>query len=71
LAGTEFMDRLDYYANSWLPARDLVIKALHERDDVDPSGKILLFEQFCPWKVCAILLSVSVIDAESNIGTSL
>jgi hypothetical protein len=47
------MDRLDYYANSWLPARDLVIKALHERDDVDPSGKILLFEQFCPWKVCA------------------
>jgi hypothetical protein len=45
------MDRLEYYAHSWLPARDLVMKALGGRDGVDPSGRILLFEQFCPWKV--------------------
>lgn len=45
------MGRLDYYANSWLPARDLVISALAYRLYVDPSGKILLFEQYAPWKV--------------------
>jgi uncharacterized UPF0160 family protein len=50
LTGEEFLGRLDYYANSWLPARDLVISALAYRLYVDPSGKILLFEQYAPWK---------------------
>ncbi|GBE77911.1 GAMM1 protein [Sparassis latifolia] len=50
LVGEEFLGRLDYYANSWLPARDLVAAALARRTEVDPSGKIVLFELFLPWK---------------------
>ncbi|KAH7931001.1 GAMM1 protein [Leucogyrophana mollusca] len=50
LTGEEFMGRLDYYANAWLPARDLIISGLSTRQNVDPSGKIVLFEQFAPWK---------------------
>jgi uncharacterized UPF0160 family protein len=50
------MERLHYYVDAWLPARDLVAKALNERDSVDPSGKILLFERFCPWKVSQALV---------------
>jgi len=50
MTGEEFLGRLDYYANAWLPARDLVVSALTQRNNVDPSGKILLFEQFAPWK---------------------
>lgn len=50
MTGDEFLGRLDYYANAWLPARDLVVSALAHRNNVDPSGKILLFEQFAPWK---------------------
>jgi len=50
MTGDEFLGRLDYYANAWLPARDLVVSALAQRNNVDPSGKILLFEKFAPWK---------------------
>jgi len=50
LVGDEFVGRLQYYANAWLPGRDLVIAGLSKRGEVDPSGKIILFEQFCPWK---------------------
>ena len=53
MVGTEFLQRLDYYANAWLPARDLVVAALSKRKEVDPSGCIILFEQFAPWKVCS------------------
>lgn len=54
LAGTEFFERLDYYAKAWLPGRGLVVKALEERftnDVQDPEGRVLVFEEFCPWKV--------------------
>lgn len=50
MVGDEFVDRLNYYANAWLPARDLVAAGLKERSHVDPSGKIVLFEQYAPWK---------------------
>ncbi|KAF9229314.1 metal-dependent protein hydrolase [Gyrodon lividus] len=50
LTGEEFLGRLKYYADAWLPARDIVLSALSARHNVDPSGKILLFEQFAPWK---------------------
>ncbi|KAB5590405.1 GAMM1 protein/Ni-binding urease accessory protein (UreG) [Ceratobasidium theobromae] len=50
LTGTEFLGRLDYLANAWWPARDLVSHALENRTNVDPSGRIVLFEQFAPWK---------------------
>ena len=51
MVGTEFLQRLDYYAKAWLPARDLVVAALEKRKQVDQSGRIILFEQFAPWKV--------------------
>ncbi|EIM92455.1 metal-dependent protein hydrolase [Stereum hirsutum FP-91666 SS1] len=50
LTGEEFLGRLDYYGKAWLPARDLVVKALNERTQYHPSGKIIVFEQFAPWK---------------------
>jgi hypothetical protein len=51
LAGEEFFGRLDYYAKAWLPARTLVADGLSRRAQVDLSGRIILFEQFAPWKV--------------------
>jgi len=50
LTGEEFMGRLDYYSQAWLPARDIVKKGLDARAAIDPGGHIILFEQFCPWK---------------------
>ncbi|KAH8102640.1 GAMM1 protein [Cristinia sonorae] len=50
LVGGEFFGRLGYYANAWLPARDLVAAALKKRTEVASSGKIVLFDQFAPWK---------------------
>jgi len=50
LTGTEFMGRLSYYADAWLPARGLVKSALDARHVVNPSGHIILFEHYCPWK---------------------
>ena len=51
MTGEEFLSRLDYYAYAWLPARQLVQAALDKRTQVDASGKIILFEEFLPWKV--------------------
>lgn len=45
MAGDEFENRLDYYANAWLPARDVVLEAVTKRFEVDPSGQIVIFNQ--------------------------
>ncbi|XP_018534481.1 UPF0160 protein MYG1, mitochondrial isoform X2 [Lates calcarifer] len=51
MVGEEFLDRLDYYQSSWLPARVVVEDAVKERHQVDPSGEVVLFSQGgCPWK---------------------
>ncbi|KAF8517392.1 GAMM1 protein [Hysterangium stoloniferum] len=50
LAGGEFLNRLDFYAKAWLPARDLVMEALKRRKEVHHSGNIVVFERFVPWK---------------------
>ncbi|KAJ7071002.1 GAMM1 protein [Mycena amicta] len=50
LTGGEFLGKLDYYANAWLPARDLLNSAIQASKSTDPSGKIIVFEQFLPWK---------------------
>jgi len=50
LAGEEFLGRLNYYGQSWLPAHDLVREALSERTNVDPEGRIILFNLYAPWK---------------------
>jgi len=48
--GEIFVDLVKGYGLGWLPAKTLVRKAVESRMDVDASGKILLFDQFCPWK---------------------
>ena len=55
IAGEEFFDRVDYAVHAWLPARQLVAKALAERkqksDDSDPSGRLIIFDTSVAWKV--------------------
>jgi len=48
--GTVFVNKLDYYGKSWLPARDHVVKAVQTRKTIHPSGKIMVFETSVPWK---------------------
>jgi len=50
VAGEELVQKITYYGKVWYPARHIVEKALLSRFDVDPSGKIILLNQFCPWK---------------------
>jgi uncharacterized UPF0160 family protein len=49
--GEEFDRDLEYYARSWLPAREIVEGAFTGRKEVDPQGRILVFHgQTVPWK---------------------
>eukprot|EP00064_Thunnus_orientalis_P001873 superscaffoldBa00000129_g1877 len=51
MVGEDFLDRLDFYKSSWLPARTVVEEAVKERHKADPSGEVVLFSQGgCPWK---------------------
>ncbi|XP_019646839.1 PREDICTED: UPF0160 protein MYG1, mitochondrial-like [Branchiostoma belcheri] len=50
MVGEEFEDRVRYYSQVWWPGRKLVRDALDARQDVDPSGEVILMEQVCPWK---------------------
>ncbi|KAF8474933.1 metal-dependent protein hydrolase [Kalaharituber pfeilii] len=50
LIGDIFLQKLDYYSNAWLPARDLVLAGINNRKSIHPSGKILTFEISIPWK---------------------
>jgi uncharacterized UPF0160 family protein len=59
LAGEEFLGRLNYYSRSWLPARDIVLSGLSRRTNIDPSGRIIVFDQYAPWKACPISLIVT------------
>jgi len=52
LMGEQFLKKLDFYGKAWLPARDIVVRALEENENLDPQGRILHLPQFCPWKVC-------------------
>lgn len=49
--GEEFSRDLDYYAKSWLPAREIVHAAYAKRLSYDSKGRILVFDgQSVPWK---------------------
>ncbi|XP_053658456.1 MYG1 exonuclease [Anopheles marshallii] len=48
--GLEFIEKVKYYASSWWPARDIVLKALANRVALHESGEILELEKPCPWK---------------------
>ncbi|KAJ6575145.1 GAMM1 protein [Mycena capillaripes] len=50
LTGEEFLGKLNYYANAWLPARDLLNGSIEASKQIDLTGKIIVFEQFLPWK---------------------
>jgi uncharacterized UPF0160 family protein len=50
MTGPELLDVIHYFGKAWLPARDIVVKAIQSRFDVDPSGEIMLLDNFCPWK---------------------
>ena len=46
----EFLDSVNYFAKSWLPARKVVEAAAAARTDVHESGRIIELSRFCPWK---------------------
>ncbi|KAG5726133.1 UPF0160 protein C27H6.8 [Termitomyces sp. T112] len=51
LTGEEFLGRLNYYAHAWFPARDLLFSSIAKsKETIDSTGKIILLEQFLPWK---------------------
>lgn len=50
LIGDAFFNYLSYMGNSFLKAKQYVVDAFEDRFNVDPSGKILVFERFIPWK---------------------
>ncbi|XP_055834724.1 uncharacterized protein LOC129903244 [Solanum dulcamara] len=51
LAGSEFLDSVRYYARSWLPAHSIVLECVSARHKIDPSGEIVVWSTFCPWKL--------------------
>ncbi|PVU97000.1 hypothetical protein BB561_000850 [Smittium simulii] len=50
LIGGVFRNKVEYYGMSWIPARTIVENAFNSRFQVDPSGQILVLDQFCPWE---------------------
>ncbi|KAK9478131.1 metal-dependent protein hydrolase [Lipomyces japonicus] len=50
LIGGVFVDLVQYYGNSWLPARQLVKVALERRSEYDSKGRIVVFDDFVNWK---------------------
>ncbi len=50
LVRPEFVDRVRYYGTAWWPARTLVAEAMERRFDADPSGRIIVLDQSCPYR---------------------
>lgn len=48
--GKEFDDKVTYFGNAWLPARNIVEKAVQDRFNVHESGEIMELPRFCPWQ---------------------
>lgn len=48
VAGHDFLAILSSALEEWLPARDIVIRALNSRHEVDSSLKIIRLDQSCP-----------------------
>ncbi|KAJ3019854.1 hypothetical protein HKX48_001683 [Thoreauomyces humboldtii] len=66
MVGAEFQDRVKYVALAWLPGRELVVKALADRKAHDADGRIIVLEQFCPWKEHLHILEAEQKIAEEN-----
>ena len=51
LTGEEFVDKLSFYHEAWLPARQIVEAAVKKRFEVDSSGEIIRLDTGgCPWQ---------------------
>lgn len=50
MVGAEFLENVNYFKNSWLPARTIVQKAIEDRHKVHSSGEIIILEGAGPWK---------------------
>jgi uncharacterized UPF0160 family protein len=50
IATGEFVERVKYLGLAWLPAREVVLRAVEGRKAVHPSGLIMVLESSCPWK---------------------
>lgn len=51
LAGSEFDAALKRAAHSWYPARHLIETAVKSRKTYNSTGKLIVFDDFAPWKV--------------------
>ena len=51
IAGEDFVSIVKYLGNAWLPARAIVERSLRNRHQTHASGRIVLLEEQCPWKV--------------------
>jgi uncharacterized UPF0160 family protein len=49
VAGTEFVERVNFCGKHWLPAREIVQQAMQTRQTYRPEGDVLLLHQACPW----------------------
>jgi hypothetical protein len=68
LAGTAFTEKLLYYANAWLPARDILLAAVAaSKLNFDATGRIILLEQFIPWKVNGVIVGLPCTKFRRNI----
>jgi len=50
LTGVEFREEVEFYAKSWMPARNIVKQAIDKRMEVHPSGQIVRLDTFTLWK---------------------
>jgi uncharacterized UPF0160 family protein len=50
MVGEEFVDVVHYCQKSWLPAKQIVEKAIANRHEVHCSGEVVRLDPFCPWK---------------------
>ena len=50
LMGLAFHQLVEGYGLGWLPARTIVEQSFVQRFEIDPSGEIMILDQFCPWK---------------------
>ncbi|OMO93557.1 Metal-dependent protein hydrolase [Corchorus olitorius] len=66
LAGSEFLESIHFHANSWLPARSIVMECLSARHNIDSSGEIMVLTRSCPWK-----LHIFELEEELKIDTTI
>jgi len=50
MAGKEFVSAVQFVAKSWIPARDIVKKAMEQRFEADPSGEIMVLKDYTIWR---------------------